>query len=105
MWSPILEGSDPVLKHEYVAVGAHYDHLGTATKPDAAGDTVYNGADDDGSGTVSVLSMAEAFATVQGAPEALASCSSGTQAKRRGCGARGISPTTPRCRSTTSSRS
>ena len=28
----VLEGSDPVLKHEYVAVGAHYDHLGTATK-------------------------------------------------------------------------
>ena len=58
----ILEGEDPVLKQEYVAVGAHYDHLGTATTPDAAGDTIYNGADDDGSGTVSVLAMAEAFA-------------------------------------------
>ena len=58
----VLEGSDPVLKHEYVAVGAHYDHLGTAPRPDAAGDAIYNGADDDGSGTVSALAMAEAFA-------------------------------------------
>ncbi|MGC2237450.1 MAG: M20/M25/M40 family metallo-hydrolase [Pyrinomonadaceae bacterium] len=56
----ILEGSDPVLKNEYVAVGAHYDHVGT--NPFAAGDDkIWNGADDDGSGTVSVLSMAEAF--------------------------------------------
>ena len=65
----ILEGSDPVLKHEYVAVGAHYDHLGTAATPDAAGDAIYNGADDDGSGTVSVLSMAEAFATSKVRPK------------------------------------
>jgi hypothetical protein len=59
----VLEGSDPVLRHEYVAIGAHYDHLGTADTPDQAGDAIYNGADDDGSGTVSALSMAEAFAT------------------------------------------
>lgn len=65
----ILEGSDPVLKQEYVAVGAHYDHLGTATTPDEAGDTIYNGADDDGSGTVSVLAMAEAFATSRVRPK------------------------------------
>ncbi len=57
----ILEGSDPVLKNEYVAIGAHYDHVGM--NPNAPGDDkIYNGADDDGSGTVSVLSMAEAFA-------------------------------------------
>jgi Peptidase family M28 len=56
----ILEGSDPVLKNEYVAIGAHYDHVGT--NPFAAGDDkIWNGADDDGSGTVAVLSMAEAF--------------------------------------------
>jgi hypothetical protein len=56
----ILEGSDPVLKNEYVAIGAHYDHVGM--NPFAAGDDkIWNGADDDGSGTVAVLSMAEAF--------------------------------------------
>jgi Zn-dependent M28 family amino/carboxypeptidase len=57
----VLEGSDPVLKNEYVAVGAHYDHVGM--NPFAIGpDKIYNGADDDGSGTVAVMSIAEAFA-------------------------------------------
>lgn len=56
----ILEGSDPVLKNEYVAIGAHYDHVGT-NPFSASEDKIWNGADDDGSGTVSVLSMAEAF--------------------------------------------
>lgn len=57
----ILEGSDPDLRDEYVAIGAHYDHVGR--DPDAPGaDQIFNGADDDGSGTVAVLSMAEAFA-------------------------------------------
>ena len=55
---------------EYVALGAHYDHLGTAQKPNAAGDTIYNGADDDGSGTVGLLAIAEAFATAKVATEA-----------------------------------
>ena len=57
----ILEGTDPVLKNEYVAIGAHYDHVGMnpfSTNPDK----IWNGADDDGSGTVSVLNIAEAFA-------------------------------------------
>ena len=57
----VLEGSDPVLKNEYVAIGAHYDHVGM--NPFFPGeDKIWNGADDDGSGTVSVLSIAEAFA-------------------------------------------
>jgi hypothetical protein len=57
----ILEGSDPVLKNEYVAIGAHYDHVGM--NPFFAGpDKIWNGADDDGSGTVSVMNIAEAFA-------------------------------------------
>lgn len=57
----ILEGSDPVLKNEYVAIGAHYDHVGM--NPFAPGpDKIWNGADDDGSGTVSVLNIAEALA-------------------------------------------
>lgn len=57
----LWEGSDPVLKNEMIAVGAHYDHVGT--NPNAPGpDKIYNGADDDGSGTVAVLAIAEALA-------------------------------------------
>jgi hypothetical protein len=56
----IFEGSDPVLKNEYVAVGAHYDHVGIGVPVN--GDAIYNGADDDGSGTTAVLAMAEALA-------------------------------------------
>ncbi|MEP0822229.1 MAG: M28 family peptidase [Ignavibacterium sp.] len=54
----LLEGSDPVLKNEYVVLTAHYDHVGINP---ATGD-VYNGADDDGSGTSMILELAEAFA-------------------------------------------
>lgn len=50
----VLPGTD--LKDEYLFITAHYDHLG---KQDS---TIYYGADDDGSGTVSVLELAEAFA-------------------------------------------
>ncbi|HEV2707377.1 MAG TPA: M28 family peptidase [Pyrinomonadaceae bacterium] len=56
----VLEGSDPVLKNEYVALGAHYDHVGVGVEVD--GDRIYNGADDDGSGTTALLAMAEALA-------------------------------------------
>jgi len=52
----ILEGGDPKLKDEYVVFSAHYDHLKTMDNGE-----VYNGADDDGSGTVAVLEMAQAF--------------------------------------------
>ncbi len=56
----VLEGSDGSLKKEYVALGAHYDHVGMGAPLN--GDAIYNGADDDGSGTVSILAVAEAFA-------------------------------------------
>ncbi len=56
----VWEGSDAILKREYVALGAHYDHVGVGTPSN--GDAIYNGADDDGSGTVSILAIAEAFA-------------------------------------------
>ena len=55
----IIEGSDPTLKNEYVAFGAHYDHVGTGAPIN--GDSIRNGADDDGSGTVALLAMAEAM--------------------------------------------
>lgn len=49
----VVEGSD--LKEEVIFITAHYDHLGVQ------GGKVYNGADDDGSGTVAIIEMAEAF--------------------------------------------
>ena len=63
----IWEGSDRVLKNEMVAIGAHYDHVGM--NPNAEGDKIWNGADDDGSGTVSVLSIAEALANAPKRPK------------------------------------
>ena len=51
----VLPGTDK--KDEYLMLTGHYDHLGKR------GDVIYYGADDDGSGTVSVMQMAEAFAT------------------------------------------
>ncbi len=64
----LWEGSDPVLKNEMVAIGAHYDHVGI--NPNAPGDDkIYNGADDDGSGTVAVMAIAEAFATAKVRPK------------------------------------
>ena len=110
----ILPGSDPVLKNEYVAIGAHNDHIGFNGKPvdhdsirvfnmvmrpqgadspqggpptaeqasrmkfmvdslhalhGARKDSISNGADDDGSGSVSVLEIAEAFAKAKARPK------------------------------------
>ena len=63
----VFEGSDPVLKDEYVAVGAHYDHVGVGAPVN--GDAIYNGADDDGSGTTALLAMAEALAKAPKRPK------------------------------------
>jgi hypothetical protein len=52
----ILRGSDPKLKDEFVGVGSHLDHLGKR------GDTIFFGADDDGSGSAGLMCIAEAFA-------------------------------------------
>jgi hypothetical protein len=52
----ILEGSDPKLRNEYVVFSAHYDHLKTGP-----GGEIYPGADDDGSGTTAVLTIAHAM--------------------------------------------
>lgn len=52
----MIEGSDPTLKDEWIIVCAHFDHNG------ADGANVFNGADDDGSGTVGLLEIAEAYA-------------------------------------------
>jgi hypothetical protein len=73
----VIEGSDPKLKDTYVTFGAHYDHVGYAegeiaqgarqgavgrVKQGAVEDRIWNGADDDGSGTATLLGVAKAFA-------------------------------------------
>jgi hypothetical protein len=66
----IWEGSDPVLRHEAVVIGAHFDHVGIqGQKSNPArlgrarkGDIVWNGADDNASGTAAVMELAQAFA-------------------------------------------
>ncbi|HEV2859803.1 MAG TPA: M20/M25/M40 family metallo-hydrolase [Pyrinomonadaceae bacterium] len=62
----ILRGSDPKLKDEFVIVSAHYDHLGV--RPDGEGDRVFNGANDDASGTAGVIETAAALAKMNPRP-------------------------------------
>lgn len=62
----ILRGSDPLLKNTYVMLTAHYDHVGTRAKGD---DKIFNGANDDGSGTVSVIEIASAMAAQNPKPK------------------------------------
>lgn len=56
----LLKGADPKLKNEVVVLTSHYDHVGIG-QPDSTGDRIYNGADDDGSGTVGLLNIAHAL--------------------------------------------
>jgi Peptidase family M28 len=60
----ILRGSDPVLKDTYLLITAHYDHLGI--REGGGTDHIFNGADDDASGTASVIEIAGA---IQALPE------------------------------------
>jgi peptidase M28-like protein len=62
----ILEGSDPVLKNEYLVYSAHMDHIGIT--PGKA-DSINNGADDDASGTIGVVELAEAFSRAGARPK------------------------------------
>ncbi len=62
----ILEGSDPMLRNEYVTFSGHMDHVGVGNPVN--GDSIYNGADDDASGTIAVVEAAEAFATLHPRP-------------------------------------
>ncbi|MGE5499357.1 MAG: M20/M25/M40 family metallo-hydrolase, partial [Syntrophothermus sp.] len=64
----IVEGSDPVLKNEYIVVGAHYDHLGYGEVGSLYKGTdvkIHYGADDNASGTSGVLEVAEKFASMK----------------------------------------
>lgn len=57
----MLRGSDPVLRDEWVVLTAHYDHLGRKEVP-VGEDGIWNGADDNASGTAAVLEIARAMA-------------------------------------------
>ena len=62
----ILRGSDPNLKDTYVMLTSHYDHLGVAPSGD---DRIFNGANDDASGTASVMEVANALAALHPRPK------------------------------------
>jgi len=53
----ILEGSDPILKDQYIILTSHFDHIGVRKGNDA--DSIYNGADDNAAGTCTILGIAK----------------------------------------------
>ena len=57
----MVDGTDPLLSNEFIVCSAHYDHVGVG-KPDASGDSIYNGARDNAIGVMSVLLAAENIA-------------------------------------------
>lgn len=59
-----LEGTDPELKNEIVLIGAHYDHIGLRARP-VENDSIGNGANDNATGTATVLAMAKYFGAVK----------------------------------------
>ena len=63
----LLRGSDPSLKDTYVLLTAHHDHLGI--RQGMGGDNIFNGANDNGSGTVSVIELASALASLKQRPK------------------------------------
>jgi hypothetical protein len=65
----LMRGSHPVLKETYIFVTAHYDHVGIRVAAGDKGDHIYNGANDDGSGTVSVVELASALTTLRTRPQ------------------------------------
>ena len=62
-----LEGSDPALKDEYVVYTAHWDHFGIGARIN--GDSIYNGALDNASGTAGLLALGKAFAAMKTPPK------------------------------------
>ena len=69
----IIEGSDPVLKNEYIVIGAHYDHLGmggpnsSSRMPDTI--AIHHGADDNASGVSSILEVATSIKALKTKPK------------------------------------
>jgi len=67
----VWEGCDADLKHQYVLVGAHYDHVGYGTRRNSRGPwgRIHNGADDNASGVSGVLEVAEALTLLDPPPK------------------------------------
>jgi hypothetical protein len=63
----VLEGSDPVLRNEYVVLSAHLDHVGVSADA-ASGDSIFNGADDNASGCAALLAVARRLAAASTRP-------------------------------------
>lgn len=64
----VLPGTDPKLQDEYLVFMAHHDHIGIAASRDEKGDTIYNGAIDNASGTAALLAIAEALVRSEAQP-------------------------------------
>lgn len=62
-----LRGTDPILRDEIVTIGAHYDHVGSKTVADTV-DGIFNGADDNASGTTAVIEIARAYSLLESLP-------------------------------------
>lgn len=64
-----IEGRDSLLKNEIVIIGAHYDHVGCQDLLNKDGDSIFNGADDNASGTAGMMSVATAFSKMPAKPK------------------------------------
>lgn len=69
----VLEGTDPKLKKEFVVIGAHYDHIGLA-KETVNGDNIYNGADDNATGTTTVAELVNYYGKVKSNKRSILFC-------------------------------
>lgn len=63
----ILEGYDPVLKNEWIILSAHFDHVGIGKPVD--GDSIFNGADDNAAGTVTLMGLARLLGQPENRPQ------------------------------------
>ena len=86
----MVRGSDPELRDEYIVYSAHFDHVGVGIA-DEVGDSIYNGADDNASGTAALLETAAAFAALDVAP-ARSVVFLAVSGEEKGCWARSITP-------------
>ncbi|MCO6147012.1 M20/M25/M40 family metallo-hydrolase [Flavobacterium sp. NRK1] len=68
-----LEGTDAELKKEFVVIGAHYDHIGTTDKP-VDGDYIYNGADDNATGTTTVAELVNYYGKMKSNKRSILFC-------------------------------
>ena len=69
----VLEGNDPKLKNEFVIISAHYDHIGMAKTP-VGDDTIYNGADDNATGSTTVAEFVSYYAKAKSNKRSILFC-------------------------------